>query len=483
MRAAAGSARPLLLGGREVATDAAAPNLNPSDLSDVVDHHAQGSAEHVAMAVEAARTAFEAWSREVPARRGEVLRAAATEIAARREELGRLLAREEGKPLADAVAEADRAAQILHFFAGEAVRLAGEALPGARPGVWVETSREALGVVGAITPWNFPLAIPAWKIAPALAFGNAVVLKPAELTPGSAWALADALIRAGLPPGALNLVTGPGAEVGQAILDHPGVDAVTFTGSLATGRRVAEACARHMRRAQLEMGGKNPLVVLDDADLGVAVRCALDGAFGQAGQRCTASSRLIVTEGVHTRFVEACAERLREWRVDDALAPGIDMGPVASADQLDNTLAWVERARREGASLRSGGEPLRRGAEGYYVSPALLTDTTPDMAVNREEVFGPLATVIRVRDADEALAVANDTPFGLSAGVCTASLAHAQRFKRELQAGMVMVNLPTAGVDFHVPFGGRRASSLGPREQGAHAREFFTAVKTAYTAP
>ena len=481
MRSEPGEWMPLLIGGRSVEVAGWAPNVNPSDVSDVVAHHAQGEAGHVAMAVDAAREAFEVWSREVPARRGEVLRAAAIEIDGRREELGRLLAREEGKPLADAEAEVARAAQILHFFAGEAVRLAGEALPGARPGVWVETSREPLGVVAAITPWNFPVAIPAWKIAPALAFGNTVVLKPAELVPGLAWALCDALIRAGLPPGALNLVTGPGAGVGQAILDHPGIDAVTFTGGEATGRRVAEACGRHMRPCQLEMGGKNPLVVLDDADLDRAVRCALDGAFGQAGQRCTASSRLIVTEGVHTRFVEACVERLRGWRVDDALSPGIDMGPVASEEQMHRTLGWVERARREGATLRCGGEALRRGAEGFYVSPALLTDTTPDMSVNREEVFGPVATVIRVRDAEEALAVANDTPYGLSAGVCTTSLAHAQRFKRELRAGMVMVNLPTAGVDFHVPFGGRGASSLGPREQGTHAREFFTVVKTAYT--
>ena len=474
--------KPLLIGGRRVATAGWAPNVNPSDLSGVVDRHAQGEAGHVAMAVDAAREAFEAWSREVPARRGEVLSGVAAELEARRAELGRLLAREEGKPLADAEAEVVRAAQILHFFAGEAVRLSGEALPGARANTWVETSREPLGVVGAITSWNFPVAITPWKTAPALAFGDTVVLKPAELAPGSAWALCDALERAGLPPGALSLVTGPGAAVGQAILDHPGVDAVTFTGGEATGRRVAEACARRMRRGQLEMGGKNPLVVLDDADLDRAVRCAVDGAFGQAGQRCTASSRLIVTEGVHTRFVEACVERLRDWHVDDAPAPGAEMGPVASEGQLRRTLGWVERARREGASLRWGGEPLRRGAQGFYVAPALLTDTTPDMAVNREEVFGPVASVIRLRDACEALAVATDTPYGLCAGVCTTSLAHAQRFERELRAGIIVVNLPTAGVDFHVPFGGRKASSLGPREQGGHAREFFTVVKTAYTA-
>ncbi|MEL6266796.1 MAG: aldehyde dehydrogenase family protein, partial [Pseudomonadota bacterium] len=358
----------------------------------------------------------------------------------------------------------------------------GELVPSVRPGIGIEITREPVGVVGVITPWNYPLAIPAWKIAPALAFGNAVVLKPAELVPASAWALVEMLHRAGLPPGVLNLVTGAGRVVGQEILDNPGIDAVTFTGSTATGRRVAEACIARGARFQLEMGGKNPLVVLDDADLDVAVEAAVQGAFFSTGQRCTASSRLIVTEGVHSRFVERVAERMAALSVDDALKPGSDIGPVVDATQLARDLDYVEVARRQGATLRTGGDRLNRATPGFYMAPALLTETTAAMRINREEVFGPVASVIRARDYDEALALANDTEFGLTAGICTTSLRHATHFKRHAEAGMVMVNLPTAGVDYHVPFGGRKASSHGPREQGSHARDFFTIVKTAYTA-
>ncbi|MGI9413523.1 MAG: aldehyde dehydrogenase family protein, partial [Hyphomicrobiales bacterium] len=366
---------------------------------------------------------------------------------------------------------------------GEALRLRGEKLPSVRPGVEVDITREPVGVVGLITPWNFPAAIPAWKLAPALVHGNAVVFKPAELVPGSAWALVDMLHRAGLPPGVLNLINGPGSVVGQALLDDPRVNAISFTGSVATGRRVAEACARHMRKVQLEMGGKNPLVVLDDADLDIAVDCAINGAYFSTGQRCTASSRLIVTEGIHGRFVEAMVDRLRALKVDDALLEDTDIGPVVDAHQLAQDEDYIALGRREGASLRWGGERLARAHPGFYLQPALFTDTRNDMRINREEIFGPVAAVIRVRDYDEALHVANDTEFGLTSGICTNSLKHASHFKRHSQSGVVMVNLPTAGVDYHAPFGGRKGSSLGPREQGAYAREFYTNVKTAYERP
>ena len=459
----------------------ALPNVNPSDVSDIVDHFAQASVEDVADAVAAAREAAASWAHSDPLTRHRVLSTAAREMAERSDELGRLLSREEGKTLREGVAEVVRASQILEFFAGETLRLSGETLPSTRPGVGVEITREPIGVVGVITPWNFPMAIPTWKIAPAIAHGCAVVFKPAELVPGCAWALVDMLTRAGLPPGVLNLVMGRGSIVGQAILDDRRIDAITFTGSVATGRRVAAACAAHMRRCQLEMGGKNPLVVLDDADLDVAAACAIDGAFFSTGQRCTASSRLIVTERIHNRFIEACIERLRRLRVGHALSADTDIGPVVDQTQFDQDIDYIAAARQEGGALRYGGETPRRDTDGFFLTPALITETRPDMRINREEVFGPVASVIRVRDYDEALAVANDTEFGLSAGICTTSLKYATHFKRHVEAGMAMVNLPTAGVDPHAPFGGRKGSNLGPREQGRYAAEFFTQIKTAYT--
>ncbi|MBH0239612.1 aldehyde dehydrogenase family protein, partial [Methylobrevis albus] len=351
-----------------------------------------------------------------------------------------------------------------------------------RPGVGIEVTREPVGVVGIITPWNFPIAIPAWKIAPALAYGNTVVFKPAELVPGCAWAIVDILHRAGLPKGVLNLVMGKGSVVGQAMLDSPDVTAQTFTGSVATGKRVAAACVEHMRKFQLEMGGKNPLVVLDDADLAVAVDCAVNGAFFSTGQRCTASSRLIVTEGIHDRFVAAVTEKLKGLVVDDALKAGTHIGPVVDPNQLAQDQDYVEIGRKEGATLAFGGERLNRETPGFYLQPALFTEATNAMRISREEIFGPVASVIRVKDYDEALQLANDTPFGLSSGICTTSLKYSTHFRRNAEAGMVMVNLPTAGVDFHVPFGGRKGSSFGSREQGRYAAEFFTTVKIAYTA-
>ena len=459
-----------LIGGAWSPGAGATENINPSNTDDVVGRYARAEAGDVDAAVGAAATAAETWAHSDIQTRHDILKTASDELFARAPELGRLLAREEGKTLGEAVFEVERAARIFGFFSGEALRLGGETLPSVRPGVGVDISREPVGVVGLITPWNFPIAIPAWKIAPALCHGNAVVFKPAELVPGSAWALADILHRAGLPPGVLNLVNGPGSVVGQALLDDPRVDAISFTGSVATGRRVAEACARHMRKVQLEMGGKNPLVVLDDADLDIAVDCAINGAYFSTGQRCTASSRLIVTEAIHSRFVEAMVDRMRALKVDDALKDGTDIGPVADERQLAQDEDYIALGRREGANLRWGGERLSRSTPGFYLQPALFTDTCNDMRINREEIFGPVAAVIRVRDYDEALHVANDTEFGLTSGICTNSLKHASHFKRHSQSGMVMVNLPTAGVDYHAPFGGRKGSSLGPREQGAYAR-------------
>jgi len=459
-------------------------NINPSDTRDLVGEYAQADAAQTRLAISAAEAAFPAWSLSTPQQRFDILDAVGTEILARRAELGDLLAREEGKTLPEAVGEVARAGNIFKFFAGEALRPGGEALPSVRPGVGVEITREALGVVGIITPWNFPIAIPAWKIAPALAYGNCVVFKPADLVPGSAWALAEILSRSGLPQGVFNLVMGRGSEVGAVLLDDPRIAAVTFTGSVATGQKVAAACVARMAKFQLEMGGKNPMIVLDDADLGVAVNCAVQSGFFSTGQRCTASSRLIVTDGIHDRFVAAVIEKMKTLKVDDARKAGTDIGPVVDQSQLGQDQEYLGIAQTEGARLAFGGEAIERNAEGqpgFYLRPALITDTTPEMRINREEVFGPVVSVLRARDYEQALLLANDTPFGLAAGIATTSLKHATHFKRHSQAGMVMVNLPTAGVDYHVPFGGRKGSSYGPREQGRYAAEFYTVVKTVYT--
>jgi aldehyde dehydrogenase (NAD+) len=472
-----------LIHGEWVASADVNRNVNPSNLQDVVGEYARADAAHAQTAIAAARTAFPGWSRGNRQERADLLDRAGDEILRRAEELGTLLSREEGKTLPEGIGEAKRAGYIFKFFAGEVVRQGGELLDSVRPGVSVEITREPIGVVGIITPWNFPLAIPAWKIAPALAYGNCVVFKPADLVPGCAWAIADILRRTGVPAGVFNLVMGRGSAVGEAIIGSADVDGVSFTGSVETGRAIAKKVVARMGKIQLEMGGKNPLVVLDDADLGAAVNCAVQGAYFSTGQRCTASSRLIVTEGIHDRFVRAMVERLEKLVVDDALRKGTDIGPVVDQGQLDQDLSYLDVGRREGARLAWGGERVRREHEGYYLAPALFTDTTNAMRINREEIFGPVATVIRARDYDEALVLANDTPFGLSSGIVTTSLKHAAHFKRNSQAGMVMVNLPTAGVDYHVPFGGRKASSYGPREQGAYAREFYTTVKTAYVAP
>ncbi len=461
----------------------AAPDVNPSNTDEIVGHYARGSADDAKRAIAAAKAAFPAWSRSGIQQRHDILKAAADEILKRREELGRLLAREEGKTLAEGIGETVRAGQIFDFFAGEALRLAGETVPSVRPGIEVSMTREPVGVVGIITPWNFPIAIPAWKIAPALCHGNTVVFKPADLVPGSAWAIVDILARAGLPKGVLNLVMGRGSVVGDVIINSPDVNAMTFTGSVTTGRKVADASVKVLRKFQLEMGGKNPLVVLDDADLKVAVEVAANGSYFSTGQRCTASSRLVVTDGIHDAFVEALTERLKGLKVDDACKEGTHIGPVVDPSQLKQDEDYIKIGRDEGASLHWGGERLNRETPGYYLQPALFVDTKSEMRINREEIFGPVALVIRVKDYDEALAVANDTPFGLTSGICTTSLKHASHFKRNSEAGMVMVNLPTAGVDYHVPFGGRKASSYGPREQGRYAAEFFTTVKTAYTLP
>jgi alpha-ketoglutaric semialdehyde dehydrogenase len=456
-------------------------NINPSDITDIVGEYAQADKAQTEAAIAAAKAAQPAWAAATPQVRADALEFIGVELLARKDEIGRLLAREEGKPLSNGIAETMRAAQIFKFFAQETLRVEGVALASVRPGVDVTITREPLGVVGLICPWNFPIAIPAWKMAPALAFGNAVVFKPADLVPGSAWALAEIISRSGIPKGVFNLVMGRGSLVGQTMLESRDVHAISFTGSVETGAKVAMACATRGAKFQLEMGGKNPLVVMDDASLDIAVAAALDGAFYQTGQRCTASSRLIVQAKIHDQFVERMVDGMKKLKVDHALKDGTVIGPVVDEAQMAQDERYIQIARDEGAELAWGGERLNRDTKGHYLSPALFVGTKNDMRINREEVFGPVASVIKVDSYDEALSVANDTAFGLSSGIITTSLKYASDFRKKSAAGMVMVNLATAGVDYHVPFGGRKGSSYGAREQGRHAVDFYTSIKTAYT--
>ncbi|MDH3663669.1 MAG: aldehyde dehydrogenase family protein, partial [Alphaproteobacteria bacterium] len=397
-------------------------------------------------------------------------------------ELGELLSREEGKPLAEGKGEVYRAGQFFCYYAAETLRQIGDSADSVRPGIEIDVRREPVGVVAVISPWNFPVATASWKIAPALAFGNAVVWKPANLTPASAVALTEIIADQDLPKGLFSLAMGSGREVGQRLVESPGVNAISFTGSVPVGKGIAAAAIPNLTKLQMEMGSKNALVVMDDAVLDIAVSVALNGAFGGTGQKCTASSRLVVHEGIHDAFVEKLVAGAKALKVGHALAEGTQIGPVVSEAQLKGNLDYIEIGKAEGAELLCGGERLERDTEGYYMAPAVFAGTANAMRINREEMFAPIAAVIEVSSYEEALATVNDTNFGLTSGIVTRSLACASHFKRHARTGCVMVNLPTAGTDYHVPFGGRGDSSYGPREQGGYAKEFYTTVKTSYVA-
>ena len=468
------------IGGEWIGADDALESRNPSDTDDVVARFPNGGAAEVDQAVAAASGAFPAWAAASPEVRSDLLDKVAAIIFARSGELGELLAREEGKTRAEGTGEVLRAARIFRYFAGEALRRHGRTLESTRPGLDVATYREALGVIGLITPWNFPIAIPAWKAAPALAFGNTVVLKPANITPAIASALARIIAEAGAPAGVFNLVLGRG-DVGRAISAHKDIAAVSFTGSQQVGAQVGAAAMARGGRVQMEMGGKNPLVILADADVDKAVAIAADGGFFQTGQRCTASSRVIVEEAIHDRFVAALAERARGLKVGPALAEGTQVGPASSEAQFEQNMSYVAIATGEGGRLAAGGDKVTAETPGFFMQPTLIADTAPEMRINCEEVFGPVVSTIRARDYEHALEIANQGDFGLSAGIVSNSAKHIRDFRKNVRAGMVMVNLPTAGVDYHVPFGGTRGSSYGPREQGFAAVEFYTQIKTVYT--
>ncbi|MGU3268048.1 aldehyde dehydrogenase family protein [Pseudomonas paraeruginosa] len=468
------------INGEWVTATRSLTNISPANTADILGEYAQADAEQVEQALAAARAGQALWQESGLEQRYQVLMAIGDELIARKAELGEQLAREEGKTLAEGMGEVYRSGQFFHYYAAEVLRQMGETADSVRPGVEIETRREPVGVVAIITPWNFPMATAAWKIAPALAFGNAVVFKPANAVPASAWSLTEIIARQGLPAGTFNLLMGSGATVGDALIHSKQIQALSFTGSVETGRKVASATAANFVRCQLEMGSKNALIVLDDADLEQAVECALNGAFFGTGQKCTASSRLIVTAGVHDRFVAALVERMGQLKVGYPLREGTQIGAVIDGKQLEQNLRYIEQAKADGAVLAFGGERIEEEYEGFYMRPALFVETHNDMQINRDEVFGPIACVIKVADYAEALATLNDTDFGLTAGIMTQSLKIATDFKRRAKTGCVMINLPTAGTDYHVPFGGRKNSSFGPREQGQYAREFYTVVKTTY---
>lgn len=471
------------INGEWVDSDNYITNTSPSDLNDVIGLYAKGGVKECQQAITAANNAAPAWADSALEERKSILEMIGAELIARSAEIGRILAREEGKTVAEGTGEVYRSGQFFQYYAAETLRQMGEVAASVRPGVEVEVRREPVGVVGIITPWNFPMAVAAWKIAPALAFGNAVVLKPAELVPASAWILAEIISRSGLPKGVFNLVMGPGREVGEALSTSKDIHAITFTGSVPVGRHIASNAIQNMMKIQLEMGSKNALVVLNDADLDVAVQCAINGAFFGTGQKCTASSRLIVEQGVYEQFIEKMIAEMDKLKVGDPLAEGTQIGSVVDEKQFKQVLDYIEMAKAEGATLVAGGGALDLNPKGYYIAPTLFKDTRNDMKVNREEIFGPVACVIKADDYEHALALSNDTEFGLTSGIITQSLARSAHFKRYAKSGCVMVNLPTAGTDYHVPFGGRKASSYGSREQGKYAEEFYTVVKTNYSKP
>ncbi len=457
------------------------PDVNPSDLSAPVAAISHASVADVDVAVEAARKAQRIWARTGLEKRSAVLMKIGQELIDRSAELGELLSREEGKTLPEGVGEVQRAGVTFQYYAAEVLRLTGDARPSIRDGIDVTVVREPMGVVAVISPWNFPIATATWKIAPALAFGNAVIWKPAIMTPAIATALADIVARQDVPAGLFSVVLGSGGAIGDHLAGHAGIDALSFTGSLSVGKRIAAAAGASLTRFQLELGSKNPLLVAADADLDIAVNAAVAGAFSGTGQKCTASSRILVDAAIHDAFVSRFVDAARAYKVGNALTAGAQMGPLASDDQLSTVEGYIALAGQEGCEQVTGGERIELPTEGYYLSPVVFLNGKSGMRTNQEEIFGPFACVIKVDDYEEGLAVVNDSDFGLSASIITRSLACASHFRQNAEAGCVMVNLPTTGTDYHFPFSGRKQSSFGPGEQASAAREFYTQSKTSYT--
>jgi alpha-ketoglutaric semialdehyde dehydrogenase len=471
------------IGGAWRAGGARTDDLNPARPTEVVARVQMADAACAAEAVEAARVAFPGWRNLPGPARGEILRKAADLLEQRAESIGREFTREEGKTLAEAIGETRRAVEILRYYASQTLEPDGETYASHSATTLLYARREAVGVVLVITPWNFPMAIPAWKVAPALAYGNTVVWKPAELVPLTSVRLVEAFLDAGLPAGVLNLVLGKSADIGDVLVTHDGVDAITFTGSNAAGRSIHLRGTERGKKVQLELGGKNPAIVLADADLTHAAEQVARGAFLSAGQKCTATSRVIVEAPVLQEFAERLVSLAEEWKLGDPLEPDTKLGPLVSEDRLKAVMGYLNLDRSGGGRLLCGGSRAEELGDGYYVRPTVLAGVDTQARVARDEIFGPVAVLIPAQTYGDAISLANDTPFGLSASLFTRSLGKALRFAREIQAGVVKVNQETAGIEFHVPFGGTKGSSSGSREQGKAAREFFTQWKTVYLDP
>jgi acyl-CoA reductase-like NAD-dependent aldehyde dehydrogenase len=458
------------------------PNINPANTNDVIGEFALAGADDIHLAAQAAREAFPAWRSMPMVKRGDILYKAANLLEARLEEVAQAMTREEGKTLPEARGETARGVAILRYYAGEASQPEGEVYPSAAPNRMLYTRREPVGVIGTITPWNFPVAIPIWKVAPALVYGNTVLLKASELTPLTAWHIADVLQQAGLPPGVFNLVTGTGKSAGQAIVSHPDVKGISFTGSNGVGRAIQQQLQERGAKAQLEMGGKNPVVVLNDANLNVAVEMVTRGAMKSTGQKCTATSRVFVEKGIFKQFADALVDKVKTLKVGDGMQSDTYLGPAVSQAQQQKVLNYLEIGQGEGATLGAGGSALRGDLydNGYFVQPAVLLDAEVNSRIMQEEIFGPVVALAPVDNLDAAIEAANSVPFGLSAAIISQDIGKIMRFVDGIQAGLVHVNDETAGAEPQVPFGGYKDSSSHSREQGKSARDFYTQIKTVY---
>ena len=458
------------------------PNINPANTAETVGHFQASGAEDAQAACDAAAKAQPAWSTAPAPRRGEYLFKAAELLESRLAKISEEMTREEGKTLPEAKGEVKRAINILRYFGGEGARAFCYQIPSERDNVFCYTLRKPLGVVALITPWNFPSAIPAWKMAPALVAGNTVVIKPASLAPLSAYRIVEALHEAGIPAGVVNYLTGAGSAVGNTLVEHPAVRAVSFTGSCEVGNALYEKVTRRKVRVQLEMGGKNPTVVLKDADLDYAADVLVNGAFFSTGQKCTACSRAIIEKSIYAPLLEKLVAKTRKLKVGNGLEPGVEIGPAVDAAQLETDLKYIEIARNEGAQLVCGGKRLTGGIYdlGYFVEPTLFTGVKPEMRIAQEEVFGPVLGLMVADDFEDAMRLANGVRFGLSASIVSRDLTRVHQFINRIEAGLITVNLPTAGVEYQLPFGGTKESSFGMREQGPAALDFYTETRTVY---
>ncbi len=457
-------------------------NRNPANTDEVVGCFVKGAAGDMENAAAAAAAALPAWSGMSGPARGAVLFRAADILDRRFEQVAADMTREEGKTLPEAKGEVRRSINIFRYFAGEGARLPGMLVPSERDRVHMFALRKPLGVVGLITPWNFPSAIPAWKLAPALICGNTVVLKPASAAPLSAWRIVEALHEAGIPKGVVNFVAGPGGELGRALVNAGPLKAISFTGSCPIGNWLHAEASRRRLRIQLEMGGKNPTIVLADADFPSAVENVVNAAFFSTGQKCTATSRAIVEEAIYDRFVAAVVERTKKLKVGDGMQPGIEIGPSVDEAQMNTVLHYIEIGRQESGEPHCGGRRLADGAyaKGWFVEPTVFAGVREDHTIAREEIFGPVLAVMRARDFEDAMRIANNIPFGLSSSIQTTSLSRAFEYVYRAEAGLLTVNLPSAGVEYQLPFGGTKESSFGPKEQGPAAMEFYSDYKTVY---